>query len=125
MDSLYVLTGLPTSIVRKIWYYIGIGTYASVLMKRKIRYWSRHERNDRWMEMRTLWNIGRHFLEGMFDENNSYNLPLILWCEYRVIMTTVVQQNGMHLNNLKILNEMWSRIFKMNQDTIFNGMFRY
>ena len=124
MDSLYVVTNqLPSAMIRKIWYYIGVGSNCAILIKRKIRYWSRKERNDRWMEMRTLWSIGRHFLGGMFHASNPLSLPLILWCEYRVMMTIVVKQNGIHLANLKALYEMWNKIFKSNQNTIFNGMF--
>ena len=123
MDSLYVLTGLPAAIVRKIWYYMGAGTRASFTIKKQIGYWSRKTRDNRWMETQTLWNIGRHFVGGMFDAKNPLRLPLLLWCEYRVIVSIVVEQNGMHLTNLKALYEMWDRVFKTNQHTIFNGTF--
>jgi hypothetical protein len=124
MHSLYVLTvAFPAAMIRKIWYYIGIGTRESILMKRKINYWSRRERNDRWMEMRTLWNISRHYVGDMFHASNPCKLPLLLWCEYRVIMTIVVKQNGIHLANLKALYEMWNRMYKLNQNTIFNEVF--
>jgi hypothetical protein len=124
MDSLYVLTqSLPSAMIRKIWYYVGIGVKCSILMKRKIHYWTRKERNNRWMETRTLWNIGIYSLSGMFHASNPFALPLLLWCEYRIIMTIVVKQNGIHLANLKAHYEMWNKIFKLNQNTIFNGMF--
>jgi len=109
--------------IRQIWYYIGIGTGSSILIKRKIMYWTRRERNNRWMETRTLWNIDRHFVGGMFDANNSMRLPLVLWCELRIIMTIVVKQNGIWLISLKALYEMWDRLVKSNQNTIFNGEF--
>jgi hypothetical protein len=125
MDSLYVLThNLPSAIIRKIWYYTGLGTRLALLIKRKIRYWARRERNDRWMETRTLWNIDKHCLMGMFHASNPLSLPLVLWCEYRVMVTIVIRQNGIYLANLKALYETWNRIFKSNQNTIFNGMFK-
>ena len=125
MDSLYVLTQpRPSAMIRKIWYYIGIGVKCSILMKRKIHYWARKERNNRWMDTRTLWNIGIYSLSGMFHASNPLSLPMLLWCEYRVIVTIVVEQNGIYLSNLKALYEMWDRAFKSNQKTIFNREFR-
>jgi hypothetical protein len=113
MDSLYVLTMLPASIVRKVWYYMGQGDRASILIKRKIRKWSRRQGNDRWMDTRTLWNIGRQHLGGMCHSSNPRRLPLTLWCEYRVIMTIIVEQNGMHLGNLNELYKMWNSMFRI------------
>lgn len=125
MNSLYALTNnLPSAMIRKVWYYIGGGTTLSSLIKRKIMYWSRRERNNRWMETRTLWNIDKYTVDGMAHSNNPLKLSLSLWCELRIIMTIVVRQNGICLTTLKALYEMWNRIFKSNQNTIFNGEFR-
>jgi hypothetical protein len=109
MDSLYVLTNLPSPIVRKIWYYVGIGTSASRIIRRRINYMSRNKKNSKWMETHTLWNIDRNFM-GMFSADNPYRLPLTIWCEMRII---IVRLNGVEHTILNTLLSMQKRLFKL------------
>jgi len=104
MDSLYVLTNLPSPIVRKIWYYVGVGTSASRIIRRKINYVSMSEKNSKWMETHTLWNIDRNSI--MFSADNPCRLPIVLWCEMRII---ICRQRGL----LHALNVLQKRLFKL------------
>ena len=108
MDSLYVLTKLPSPLVRKIWYYVGVGTSVSRIIRRKINYVSMSEKNSKWMDTHTLWNINRNFM-GMFSAENPCRLPLTVWCDMRII---IVRQNGIShvLNALKATQK---RLFKL------------
>lgn len=113
MDSLYVLTNLPSPLVRKIWYYVGVGTSASRIIRRKINYVSMSEKNSKWMDTHTLWNINRNFM-GMFSAENPCRLPLAVWCDMRII---IVRQNGIShvLNALKATQK---RLFKLKLKTL-------
>jgi hypothetical protein len=108
MDSLYVLTNLPSPLVRKIWYYVGVGTSVSRIIRRKINYVSRNKKNSQWMDTHTLWNVERNFI-GMFSAGNPLRLPLAVWCEMRII---IVSQKGIShvLNALKATQK---RLFKL------------
>ena len=125
MDSLYALTNLPSPVVRKIWYYLG-GTGASHIVRRRINYVSRLEKNMQWMDTHTLWNIGRDFTGGMFSSNNPLGLRLWLWCEMRIIMLCIVKQDKINLDTLtallRSLNAIQKRVFKStHKNTIFNS----
>ena len=123
MNSLYALTSLPSSIVRKIWYYKGLGTHGAILVRRKISSITRRERSDKWMESCTIWNIYRRCIDGIFSANNPQRLSLVLWYEIRVIMTIVIKRNGLYLDTLPSLIEKWKGAYKSNHNTIFNGEF--
>ena len=116
MDSLYVLTNLPSPLVRKLWYYVGVGTSASRIIRRKINYVSRNKKNSQWMETHTLWTVGRNFM-GMFSAGNPCRLPIALWCEMRILIILVVIQNGADLNtqialHMSALRATQKRLFK-------------
>ncbi len=109
MDSLYVLTNLPSPLVRKIWYYVGVGTSASRIIRRRINYVSRNKKSNHWMETHTLWNIDRNFVGGMFSADNPCRLPIVLWCEMRII---IVRQNGTEHSTLNALLATQKRLLK-------------
>ncbi len=123
MNSLYALTSLPSSIVRKIWYYTGLGTRGAILVRRKISSITRRERSNKWMESCTIWNIYRRCIDGIFSVNNPHRLSLVLWYEIRIIMTIVIKRNGLWMNTLPSLIEKWKGAYKSNHNTIFNGEF--
>jgi len=108
MDSLYVLTNLPSPIVRKIWHYVGVGTSASRIIRRKINYVSMSEKNNHWMDTHSLWSINRNFM-GMFSSDNPHRLPLLVWCEMRII---ILRQYGL-LHALNALLATQQRLFKL------------
>jgi hypothetical protein len=123
MNSLYALTNLPSSIVRKIWYYTGIGTRSAIFIRRIISSITRRERSSKWVENCTIWNIYRRLIDGIFSANNPQSLSLVLWYEIRVIMTIVIKKNGLYLNTLPLLIEKWKGAHKSKHNTIFNGEF--
>jgi len=113
MDSLYVLTNLPSPIVRKIWYYVGVGTSASRIIRRKINYISKIKKNNRWMDTHTFWNIDINFVEGMFSADNPCRLPLLVWCEIRIIIVRlIVRQYRIEHNTLNALLATQKRLLK-------------
>lgn len=122
MNSLYVLTCLPSSLIRKIWYYIGVGAQAAALIKRQIMYLSRRERNDRWMETKSLWSIGVHDMQGLFALNNPNRIPIILWCEYRIMVANAINNNE-YVETIKGMRRLWGMAFRSNHKTIFEREF--
>ena len=94
MNSLYALTSdLPSSIIRKILYYTGIGTNTSILIKRKIKYQSRIYENPNWMDQYTFWSVYRKDMPRMLLFHNPLNMPELLWFEIRIMMMKVINKN--------------------------------
>jgi hypothetical protein len=115
MDSLYVLTNLPSPLVRNIWYYLGIGTRASRIIRRKINYMSKNKKNNQWMNKHTFWNVDRKFM-GMFSADNPCRLPLLVWCEIRII---IVRQYGVEFE-FNILNALLATQKRLSKHRLQN-----
>lgn len=115
-NPLYVLTILPTSIVRKIWYYTGSGTRSAKIMSRKIQIRARLEQNCKWFETHTFWSVSRTNIEAtIFGFQNSSKLPLHIWCEFRILMLKILKETVFIYN----LREQAKCIFKTKHKTLF------
>ena len=121
MNSLYALTCLPSSLIRKIWYYIGVGVQAAALIKRQIMYWARRERNDRWMETKSLWSIGMRDMHWLFTLNNPNRIPIILWCEYRIMVANAI--NNEYVKTIEGMRRLLGMAFRSSYKTIFEREF--
>jgi hypothetical protein len=116
INTLYVLTNLPTSIVRKIWYYTGAGTQIAKMMLRKILFHARLEQNSQWFKTHTFWSIGRTNIEAtIFGFQNSSRLPIHIWCELRIVMLNILKETTF----IYKLREQSNRIFKTKHNALF------
>ena len=117
-NSLYVLSTIPTALVRKIMYFIGSGTETAIIIKKKINYRSRLERTSRWVETNTFWSIGRSSVEStIFSARNPLIYQLSIWCEFRIIMLRILgQASSLSMRNIV---ERWANIFKTQHRAIF------
>ena len=95
IETLYVLTNLPTSVVRKIWYYTGERTRTAQNIYRFKQTVSRFVGNKNWIKSHTLWSVFKYDIEKTsFNINNNSRLPIAIWREFRIMLLKMIGLNS-------------------------------
>ena len=120
MNSLYVLTCLPSPLIRKIWHYIGSGTQSADLIKEHILYWSIRESNDRWMDTNTFLSLNLTNLVTFTNHVHDYDsrISISLWCEYRILIRDITHYHNDIIN--QSYHNLWALAFRSKHKIVFN-----
>lgn len=120
IETLYVLTNLPTSVVRKIWYYTGERTRTAQIIYRLKQTVSRFVGHKNWIKSRTLWSVFKYEIEKTcFDINNISRLPIAIWREFRIMLLKMIGLNSYLF--IKPLMQQIDKSFRDRHNAQFRG----